>query len=57
VDRRFNRARYDAEATVEAFAHRLREAVALESVRDDLVAVVARTVQPTTMSVWLRESP
>jgi hypothetical protein len=57
VDRRFNRARYDAEATVEAFAHRLREAVALESVRDDLVAVVGRTVQPTTMSVWLRESP
>ncbi|MGH3629986.1 MAG: hypothetical protein ACRDRL_21410 [Sciscionella sp.] len=55
VDRRFNRERYNAEATVEAFAHRLREEVALESVRDDLVSVVSQTVQPRTISVWLRD--
>lgn len=55
VDRRFNRDHYDAEATVEAFAHRLREEVALESVRDDLVSLVGQTVQPRTISLWLRE--
>jgi len=40
VDRRFNRARYDAERTVAAFAARLKEALELDSVRDDLAGVV-----------------
>src|SRR6202043_427476 len=40
VDRRFNRARYDAEQTVAAFAARLKDAVDLDSVRDDLAGVV-----------------
>ncbi|HET7385734.1 MAG TPA: hypothetical protein VFJ19_03625 [Nocardioidaceae bacterium] len=57
VDRRFNRARYDAETTVDGFAHRLREAVALESVREDLMSVVCGTVQPKTVSLWLRGLP
>jgi hypothetical protein len=53
VDRRFNRARYDADQTVAAFAARLKDAVDLDSVRSDLAAVVNRTLEPVHVSVWL----
>jgi hypothetical protein len=53
VDRRFNRARYDAEETVAAFAARLKEAVDLDSVRDDLAQVVSRTLEPVHLSLWV----
>jgi hypothetical protein len=53
VDRRFNRARYDADQTVAAFAARLKDAVDLDSVRNDLAAVVNRTLEPVHVSVWL----
>ena len=54
VDRRFNRARYDTEATVAAFAARLRDAVDLETVRSELLEVVNRAVEPAHASVWIR---
>jgi hypothetical protein len=54
VDRRFNRAHYDAERTVTAFATRLREVVDLESIRSDAVGVVAQTVDPATVGLWIR---
>jgi hypothetical protein len=59
VDRRFNRARYDAERTVAAWAVRLKDAVELDSVRDDLAAVVHHTLEPAHVSVWLtrRDQP
>jgi hypothetical protein len=53
VDRRFNRARYEADQTVAAFAAGLKDAVDLDSVRDDLAAVVHRTLEPVHVSVWL----
>jgi len=54
VDHRFNRARYDADQTVTAFAARLKDEVDLDSVRDDLAAVVANALEPAHMSVWIR---
>jgi hypothetical protein len=54
VDHRFNRARYDADQTVTAFAARLKDAVDLDSVRDDLAAVVENALEPAHVSVWIR---
>ena len=54
VDRRFNRARYDAEATVAAFTARLRDAVEIDAIRTDLLDAVTRAVEPTHASVWIR---
>jgi hypothetical protein len=54
VDRRFNRARYDAEAIVAAFTMRLREAVDLDTVRNELLRAVDGAVQPARASVWIR---
>jgi hypothetical protein len=55
VDRRFNRARYDAETVVAAFAARLKDAVDLDLVRDDLAGVVQQTLEPAHVSVWMSE--
>jgi hypothetical protein len=55
VDRRFNRARYDADAAVETFAARLTGAVALPEVRADLVAVVGQALEPAHLAVWLAD--
>jgi len=55
VDHRFNRARYDADRTVDAFTRRLRDEVDLDAVRTDLLQVVHGTMQPTTAGLWLRD--
>jgi hypothetical protein len=55
VDRRFNRARYDADAAVETFATRLAGAVALPEVRADLLAVVGGALEPAHLALWIAE--
>lgn len=54
VDRRFNRARYDAETTVAAFGTRLRDAIDVETVLAELSSVAARSLEPSTLTVWVR---
>jgi hypothetical protein len=56
VDRRFDRARYDAEHTAGRFAERLRGQVELAAVEDELVATVSGALRPAGVGVWLRRA-
>lgn len=53
VDHRFNRKRYDAERTIDAFAQRLRDQVDIDALRAELCQVVDATMQPRDVSLWL----
>ncbi len=53
MDRRFNRTRYDADAALAAFAARLKDAVDLDSIRDDLATVVHQAVEAARVPVWI----
>lgn len=54
VDSRFNRTPYDAGRTVESFAGKVRDDVALGEVTNHLLGTIATTLQPTSTWVWLR---
>ena len=57
VDRRFNRRRYDAAQTIQAFSGRLRQQVDLGTLSDELCMVVDQTMEPGSVSLWLRARP
>jgi hypothetical protein len=56
VDRRFNRARYDADRTVAAFAARLSGAIDLDTARAELLGVVRVALEPAHVSLWVKEA-
>ena len=56
VDKRFNRARYDAESTVAAFADAMRSSADLPGVQRELVATVNQAFEPVHVSVWVNGS-
>ncbi len=56
VDRRFNRAHYDAEEMISAFAARMQDAADLDEIRADLLAVAYQTLEPARICLWVRDS-
>jgi hypothetical protein len=56
VDRRFNRRKYNAAKTIQAYSTRLRDQVDLDALSTELLAVVDQTMEPTRVSLWLRPS-
>jgi hypothetical protein len=55
IDRRFDRARYDASLTIQALTARLRDDVDIDRVQTDVLGVVEQTFHPTNAGMWLRE--
>jgi hypothetical protein len=56
VDRRFNRARFDAQRTTEQFGHDLRDEVNLDELADQLLVLAAATMRPRVATVWVRSA-
>ncbi|HEX9131230.1 MAG TPA: GAF domain-containing SpoIIE family protein phosphatase [Ktedonobacteraceae bacterium] len=56
IDQRFNRRKFEAARAVEAFTATLREEIDLDKVRDGLLAVIQKTMQPQVVSVWTRKA-
>jgi hypothetical protein len=54
VDRSFYRRKYDAAKVLDTFSGRLRDETRLDTLSEDLMGVVTRTVQPSHASLWLR---
>jgi hypothetical protein len=54
IDRRFFRSKYDAQQMITDFSAKMREQIDLDSLTNEMAAVVRDTVQPTHVSLWIR---
>jgi hypothetical protein len=55
VDRRFNRARYDADKIIATFAAGLQDAIDLDAVQAALLGAAHQALEPEHVSVWIRQ--
>ncbi|MEO1287980.1 MAG: hypothetical protein AAFV93_09430, partial [Chloroflexota bacterium] len=53
IDRLFYRKRYDAEATLEQFSEKIRDAVNAETIEQEILKTITSTIQPENMSLWV----
>jgi hypothetical protein len=53
IDRRFYRARYDAQKTLATFNATLRQEVSLTELQAHLLGVVEQTMRPTRLALWI----
>jgi hypothetical protein len=54
VDRRFDRARYDAVRVTEGFSTRLRDGLDIDTVTGELASTTVSALRPASVSIWLR---
>jgi len=55
IDKRFNRKKYDAQKVMEKFSQTVRDETDIDKLTAELVNVVQETMQPKSVSVWLRK--
>jgi hypothetical protein len=57
IARTFSRRKYNAQQVLAAFGATCRDETDLEKLKEGMMSAVRQTMQPTHISLWLRESP